>query len=268
MIRVEKRGRLGNQLFQYAFALAAARRLGTGFLYETDELARYFVLGNENGRRLHLPILRRREYVADDCDDPGQVLEELTDHTRYGGFFYAPGYFEPAAALVREHLTVHPWVEDAFRRAYGHLLERGYTCAHVRLTDFATYRDDVRLPPGYYCRALDRVAEPVVFVSDDIETVRKHFGDVPGARFEGHEEILDFLLIRHARTVITSNSAFSWWAAWLNESAEVIAPALWLGVNVGEEFPPGTIPPHWRQIAARVDGEGSGDDPAMGPVQG
>jgi hypothetical protein len=56
--------------------------------------------------------------------------------------------------------------------------------------------------------------------------------------------------------VISSNSSFSWWAAWLNRDARVIAPRLWLGLSVGEEFPPGTIPAGWEQIAGSDKGDG------------
>jgi hypothetical protein len=130
-------------------------------------------------------------------------------------------------------------------------------CAHVRLTDFFTYRDDVTLPPGYFRRALEALSTPlpVVFVSDDVATVRRTLADIPG-RFEQNDEITDFLLLRHSSVVITSNSSFSWWAAWLNEDARVIAPRHWLGLKQGVEFPPGTILPTWEQIPARAPTDG------------
>ena len=259
MIRVDKRGGLGNQMFQYAFGLTAAGELGTSFWYDTSELARYFVLGEHERRRPLLPPLRRREIVADDRDDPVAVLSSLTDRTVYGGHFYGAGYPAPAAAEVKEAFTVRGEAQASFRQSYGGLLTSGYVCAHVRLTDFFTYRDDVTLPPGYYRRALETLSTPlpVVFVSDDIATVRDTLADIPGMFEQNDEEITDFLLLRHASVVISSNSSFSWWAAWLNEDARIIAPREWLGLHQGAEFPPGTILPTWEQIPACAAEDGS-----------
>jgi Glycosyl transferase family 11 len=245
-------------MFQYAFGLTAAGELDTSFWYDTSELARYFVLGEHERRRPLLPPLRRREIVTDDRDDPVAVLSSLTDHTVYGGYFYGAGYPAPATAEVKEAFSVRGEVEASFRQSYRDLLAMGYVCAHVRLTDFFTYRDDVTLPPGYFRRALEALSTPlpVVFVSDDIATVRDTLADIPGM-FEQNDEITDFLLLRHASVVISSNSSFSWWAAWLNEDARVIAPRHWLGLNQGAEFPPGTILPTWERIPARAAEDGS-----------
>jgi hypothetical protein len=183
VIEVDRRGQLGNQMFQYAFAVAAAERLNTAFRYDTRELGLYFVLQGKP-RRPHLPLFRAREYFSDDRDDPAEILETLTNHTRYGGYFYGYGYSAPAANSVRKHFTVKPEITTVFSERYGDLLEEAYVCAHVRLTDFATYREDVRMAPDYYRRALERVGAslPVVFVSDDIATVRATLDDL-SARF-------------------------------------------------------------------------------------
>src|SRR6476659_4030216 len=101
-------------MFQYAFGLAAAQRLGTRHAYNAWTLERYFtvesrwinvakrcaVLGS-NG----LHGFDRREVVADDREDPDLVLESVTDRTRYGGHFYSERFFLPAASDVRTAFT-------------------------------------------------------------------------------------------------------------------------------------------------------------------
>jgi Glycosyl transferase family 11 len=243
-------------MFQYAFALTAAAAVGTSFWYDTSDLEPYFVLAAQRRRKPLLPPLRRREVVSDDCDDPATIIASLTDRTVYGGYFYGSGYVESASAPIRRAFTERRAVQESFGGRFGRLLASGYVCAHVRLTDFFTYRDDVTLSPDYYLRALDTLSPrlQVVFVSDDISTVRNTLSDVPAA-FESNDEITDFLLLRYATAVISGNSSFSWWASWLNEEGHVIAPRYWLGVARGVEFPPGTIPARWKQISGREDGD-------------
>ena len=56
-IAVEVRGRLGNQMFQFAFGLAASRQLGTDFVIADDVLTLENVRGNSSGGELKLRSL-------------------------------------------------------------------------------------------------------------------------------------------------------------------------------------------------------------------
>jgi hypothetical protein len=270
MIMVDKRGRLGNQMFQYAFGLAAAQQLGTRHVYDTSELEPYFALAErrlarEATRRAARLVERvadfhRREVSADDREDPDEILAGVTNRTVYGGHFYSEHFFRPAATAVRRAFRVHDAHFRRFEAKYASLLESGYICAHVRLTDFFTYREDVTLPPGYYSRALREVDEdlPVVIVSDEPDRVSAAFGSDPRLRVETNDEIIDFLLLRHASQVISSNSSFAWWAAWLNDMPQlrVIAPRWWLGIHDEVELPVRAIPEQWEQIKPRCPGDG------------
>lgn len=270
MIAVDRRGRLGNQMFQYAFGVAAAQRLRTCHVYDTSELERYFALLQPRAVRAalrevmkvsnRLRRFERREVVADDCEDPEQVLASVTNRTFYGGHFYSGAFFRPAAEAVRRSFRVLDIHLQRFEEKYAALLAHGYTAAHVRLTDFFTYRDDVTLPPGYYRRALAELDSdlPVVVVSDEPDRVRAALGSDPRIRIEANDEIIDFLLLRHATEVVSSNSSFAWWAAWLNDAPglRVIAPRWWLGLYLEREFPVRVIPEQWTQIAARLPEDG------------
>lgn len=270
MVAVDKRGRLGNQMFQYAFGLALAERLGTRCAYDTSELERYFALLGPRSVRAATRLtawavdrvfgLERREVVAEDREDPDELLESAADRTFYAGHFYSEHFFRPAAAAVRRAFRVRDVHLQRFEAKYAPLLERGYICAHVRLTDFFTYRDDVTLPPGYYRRALDALDGdlPFVVVSDDPDHVRAAFEPEPRLQVETNDEIIDFLLLTHATHVVASNSSFAWWGAWLNEGTEVrvIAPRWWLGLHDRVELPVKAIPEHWDQLEPRCDDDG------------
>jgi len=256
-------------MFQYAFAIAAARMLDTWFLYDTRDLSRYFAvprapIPNAAMKRLVRAsgrLLARREVVADERDEPEEVMASLTDRTAYGGHFYSEVFFRAAANEVRSRFQVRNEIRNRFMNRYAMLVKTGYVAAHVRLGDYFEYRDDVTLRPGYYRRAFEVLDSdlPIVVVSDEPERVRAAFANDPGVRVEANDEITDFLLLSHASHLISSNSSFAWWAAWLNENEDlrVIAPRWWLGMHEQREVPVRVMREGWQQLDPRRRDDGS-----------
>jgi hypothetical protein len=115
------------------------------------------------------------------------------------------------------------------------------------------------LPASYYLECLEEIAPtdgvPVVFVGDDFEGLEGDLAHIPGVRFERNDEALDLLLIANAASVVTSNSSFGWWGAYLNtgEGTRVLAPRHWLGFREGKELPHGVVPDRWEQITVRAE---------------
>jgi hypothetical protein len=274
MIFIEAQGRLGNQMFQYAFALAASRRLGTDFVMDDEELTRFFVLGGRShaGPAPDYPcvVLNNEDY-----DEPEEVLAALADERHYKGFFQSQRFFAGAAAEVRAAFRFRPELVDAFRERYDGLLERPYVCCHVRRTDYETFAGGIVLPASYYRRSLGRLAPaagtPVVFVGDNLDEVRAELGSLPGVRFEQNDAALDLQLVANAAAVVVSNSTFAWWGAWLNDrpGKRVLAPRYWAGFNhqtgwhrIGGaataprhrrdwEYPRGIVPDDWVSVPVR-----------------
>jgi hypothetical protein len=272
---------LGNQMFQYAFGLAAAHRLGTTFAVDESRLAALFVLGDRRQVAAvdveHYPTVRIG-FGDEDYNRPEELVAALQDNTRYIGFFQSDRFFADVAGDVREAFRLHPHHEDVFHSRYGDLLQRPYVCCHVRRKDYLTFAGGVALPTSYYERSLARLAQgretPVVFVGDDLTEVQTAFGHLENARFEQNDEALDLQLLINAQTVVVSNSTFGWWGAWLlgagGPSKRVLAPRDWLGFNRqigwarwsrhagasrhrvkrGWEYPPGIIPAGWTKVPA------------------
>lgn len=268
MIAVERRGALGNQLFQFAFGIATSARFGTSFVMADDTLRQLFTLGPYAGRlgrgrrALSYRLARRvRPYPVvrvsnTDFTSPRDVFDAFADRRHYEGFFQSEEFFASEAHRVREAYTPLPRHRKLFESCYGRLAHDRYICCHVRRGDYLQFLGGVALPVSYYAAALaslDSKDIPVVFVGDDLSEVRKVFAEHPNVSFEHNDEIVDLQLLAHAESVVASNSTFAWWGAWLGRpDRTVVAPRHWLGFKEGREYPPAIIPPRWRQIAVEA----------------
>jgi hypothetical protein len=268
VIRVHTDGRMGNQMFQLAFAHAAARRLGTRYVYARPpfkddilgpplwrlfdigewsrpqvRLARYAAFLARHGPRAQIVS------VAHD-EDPAEVIATLREGVVYTGFFQSEQWFAGYEDEVRAMFTPHPRFQAEFesrRRS-----DRPYVCMHVRRGDYLA-TGGWALPASWFVAALEAVPDvenyEVVVVSDDPVAVRQELRGIGDFRCEPNSMMVDLHLLMNADVVITSNSSFSWWGAWLNRrDAHVIAPQHWLGFAAGVEEPRGAIPDRWQQI--------------------
>jgi len=243
-------------MFQYAFGLAAADRLGTTLKIDDSGLRPLFVL--EPTRHAEDQGPEDVVTVANDSyEDPNEVMAKLTDETTYVGYFQSEEFFHSIADHVREVFRPREEHLSAFASLYADLARDGYVCCHMRRTDYHTFAGGVALPMSYYRSALSTLGAargtPVVFVGDDLDEARESFRDLSGARFERNDEAIDLQLLRQATAVVVSNSAFAWWGAWLNQrpGARVVAPRHWLGFRFGWEYPPHVIPSGWHQVRVK-----------------
>ncbi|MHB1569047.1 MAG: alpha-1,2-fucosyltransferase [Solirubrobacteraceae bacterium] len=271
MIAVPAGGRMGNQMFQFAFVYAASRRLATTFAFVAPRRASQrrelgpplwhtFELGSWHRRALRL----RREarlrlggaletVDVGQHEEPGDVLARLRDGVCYRGYFQSERWFADYEDDVRRLFTVRGPLLAEFRARYEP--RRPYVCMHVRRTDYLDTQAWA-LPTSYFHNALAAVPDcdryELVVVSDDPEAVRRELHDLP-VRCEARPAAVDLLLLTHATVVITSNSSFSWWGAWLNRrpGLRVIAPRHWFGFAHGVEEPARVIPSSWTTIDVR-----------------
>jgi hypothetical protein len=265
VITVEQEGRLGNALFQWAFAYAASRRLGTTFWLDERRVRSVFRLDPAPAatlRGLRVRVAWRTGGLAvrdvSGEENPDTVLAGLTDRTHYRGFFQSARYFAGYEQEIRRLLGFRSRYRRAFQVAHGDLA--GHVAVHVRRGDYAEYRGGTTLPDAWYRECLARIdavgRRPVCFVSDDLPYVCDRFADVPGARFVAASEAVDLQVLARADALVLSPSSFSWWGAWLNErSPQVLVPQGWIDFR-GEppaEYPSGVICPEWERVPVAVN---------------
>jgi hypothetical protein len=263
MIGVEFKGRLGNQLFQYAFLkyLKDQRKEWTYFFPNPHHayLGKYFELeGNDN------VLLGSKTYSAITRCLPALLrLKDLYFHNWVGpkpvavkNWRYYKGYYQ--TAYYYEHLSkplilnLKPEFKQQFQDKYGSLFTQNKTVVvHIRRTDYMNYGErkkrDISLPLEYFKARLDAIENidgyKVIFVSDDVQKVKEVFPEKENYIFSNNSEIMDFQLIQNADISIISNSTFAWWAAYLNSKKEkiVYAPKDWFGFRMGREHPKGIM---------------------------
>lgn len=273
MIAVRLEGRLGNQLFQYAFIYAAARKLNTLFYLdksiENFLLPQYFevkndficridekifsITGYKNIFRVHLKrifysalqriLFGRKKVIIDNAQSPVDVINSLTNGIMYEGHFHSETYFSDYSEEIEKLYKIRKIYADAFQLIKKELNpSKKIAVIHIRRGDYV--EQDIALPLSYYKRALDAIKDrdmEYVFISDDRTFVETEFKDIPGKYISTHNEIIDLQFLIHADACILSCSSFSWWGAWLNKNKnkQVFAPEYWLGFREKKEFPAG-----------------------------
>lgn len=126
-------------------------------------------------------------------------------------------YFKKCAAIIRERFGQNIGFTD-------------YNAIHVRLGDYVSSNFHTDLTQtDYYQRAVNLIPDKKFLVfSDDITWCIDNF-KIPNADLtfiENESELEDFNMMASCKTIITANSSFSWWAAWLcpNPTKRIITP--------------------------------------------
>jgi hypothetical protein len=252
-------GRLGNQLFQYAFLFAQARRLGTT-AFVNRELHGYRLRRYQLDCSGTIEHVSQREYrrllarhIVATVEEPSLRFEPtlLTapDACDYHGYFQSELYFAEFADDVRPLFALQS------TDAAGDWPQRIAACptdvvaVHVRRGDYlknpAVFANI--FTTDYYARAdqlmstlLGRPYLLLVF-SDDIPWCMAN-PLFPAERqvvyVSGNDASTDIYLQSLCNHHIIANSSFSWWGAWLatGEGQQVIAPATWFGPRGQQQF--------------------------------
>jgi len=130
---------------------------------------------------------------------------------------------------------------------------------HVRRGDYENLKDSFGLLDlSYYLRALNLFEQEqsrirIWIFSDSINEVKNEFEElnVHSVTWVGKESELTtaetLLLMSHAKRMVIGNSTFSWWAAYIGNEKEVIAPSKWYKNMTDPKF---LIPPNWKTISS------------------
>lgn len=267
MIRAVMLGRLGNNLFQYAFARTLAEHHGVPMLLsgawfnratwryvEPLRMLPAFANGRSRLTRAHSiparllrkivgkhpwelmgkPVIRERE--GDHSHDP-RLVEAPSDCVLFG-YFQSHHYFQSIEPIIRAELRTNDLgLERGHERDAEKLCDASSVAIHVRRTDYLQNRNLACCSETYYRQAMrqmrKRIGNPHFHIfSDDPKWCAATFTDddceVAGCG-DPFRPLVDLHLMSLAGHHIIANSSFSWWAAWLGKKPgqQVIMPDVW-----------------------------------------
>ena len=218
MITTELKGRIGNQLFQYAVCRIMSIKLNTDYAYWG-----WPWIGD---RFFNLPKLNKSKATTlfkEGLNKYNKELLNITDNTHIDGYWQSEKYFIGFEDEIRNWFHM----EDIE-------MDDNQCVIHFRAQD-GYLSDNYVLPVTYFDQAKEIIKKEnpnirFLVVTDNINMAKKYF---KGDTIISNNMKKDFRLIKSAKYKIISNSSFSWWAAWLNlpTSKMVIAPNRWMNYN-------------------------------------
>ena len=253
-------GRLGNQMFQYAFIRGMSKKHGYDFMIPHQSADRF-----DNYGLFECFELEGCKYTGEgifktlECRDTAfnqKFLDECTNNTNYSGVFQTEKYFTNATEELRKDYTFHKDILDPcqefidnvgdviflhIRRGNSNLVgKRGEKWSYQLLQDYHPL-----MKKEYYLEALSHFDESkkIIVLSDTIDWCKKQdwlqddrflFSDSSYEVFDDGASVpyIDLCLMSLCSGGIIANSSMSWWCAWLqNDRVKVVAPYPWYGAK-------------------------------------
>jgi hypothetical protein len=262
-------GGLGNQLFQIAAAYAYAKK----------EKGRLQLINKQNNEDRPVywnsVFYRMIQYITDslpsayECwNDPQccsyhPIPTYIENNIYLGGYYQSSKYFynDEIKREIRELFCPHPDVLQEVSRKYNYLIEHAdrVIVVHARRTDYLKNETNIMvhgpLNASYYKEAIQRmkakVKDPIwVLTSDDNQywTEIEIEKDIDSPIILMNEsDVNSFALLQQFKHYIISNSTFIWWAAWMADAPDVIAPSKWFGPWGPAQYED-IYEPHWERL--------------------
>ena len=257
-----KLGQLGNQMFQYAATLGAARYHGVTFTIPDHNEVLVDALGN----RLRIELFdcfdiepdnkgllkTDNVFVAKGFEFDSNIfnIDRRHDFTLYG-FFQTEKYFKHCEDEIRNQFKFKKEIVNECNNIIEESFDNPISL-HIRRGDFLINSGNhYNQSLDYYEEALSKFdsKRQVVIFSDDSKWCMKQelFSDdrflVSNATGPYH----DLYMMTQCSDFIIANSTFSWWGAWLANRGAVIAPKKWFGPNLKHNTKD-LIPDRWEII--------------------
>lgn len=240
---IGKRGQMGNQLFQIAAVVAAAKRSHATYVLPTIvkelPLAEIFPLAD-------VPIADLDPSISIKEFDTYEEIRVPSNGKVYDirGYRQSYHYFDEYRPEIRTVLAPDPLLVEKVRKTLG---KEPFIAVHVRKGDYEKWVHNLPLMQEfkackleYYREALKKVRDlsglkkaKVIVVTDSPKEVSQFLDKIhPDAKLSPMIEgirpmVSDFITLYLANALVISNSTFSWWAAYLMPGRKVICPSPW-----------------------------------------
>ena len=269
MNRLGNKGRLGNQMFQYASLVGIAKHLNydhcipnhsnVDFFHQNingttvtvnHQLQHLFKLNHLNGR---FGIVDGYEIDVHQHEFCEELFNECPDNSTLYGHFESYKYFQNAENEVRSDYTFKDDLLEVSKKFHEDNKLNLPVCITVRRGDFIKFQDHHSpCTEEYYfdCIKTLGVDRQYLIVSDDIEWCKKifigsNYSFVDIEKEEIRKAHLDMCIGSLCSDFIIANSTFSWWIAFLGigKNKKVFMPDPWFGYLLKDLDPSGYYPP-------------------------
>lgn len=232
-------GRLGNQMFQFAAAKAAALNCSAAFAIpvENHELNKHFNLNcKQYSLQQNSHLINKLKIYNETIFNYDSKIESIGDGTDLAGYFQSEKYFKKIEQEIRQDFNFKEDIKNncvtyinLFKEKHG----KEIVSLHVRRTDYVNLQNFHPLCTAeYYNNAMQQFKDAVYLVfSDDITWCKENLKNgnyIFSENKTAAEDLCSMSLCDHN---IIANSSFSWWGAWLNQNSnkKVVAPQRWFG---------------------------------------
>lgn len=249
------KGRLGNQMFQYASLVGIAKNMGyehcipdhsnATWFHRYDnkniitvyhQLQHIFKLDHLNGRFGLIDGYEIDVHQHEFCEE---LFNECPDNSSLHGHFESYKYFENADEEIRKDYSFKDQILEPALNFHTKYKTDSPVCINIRRGDFIKFQKyHAVCTEKYYFDCIEKlgVDRQYLIISDDIDWCKKIF---VGNNFIFNDEVRDEISKAHfdmcigslCSDFIIANSTFSWWMAYLsnNKNKKVYMPYPWFG---------------------------------------
>jgi hypothetical protein len=251
-------GHLGNQMFQYAFIKALAKKYNANFCIPPNEVfGRFYYqkLFSNIDECFDIKCDRRMEQYPSIRETFFHYDQELIDNIEGDhnlvGFFQSEKYFKDIETELRSNDFVF---KDDITQACKEIIDeyKGSISLHIRRNDFVTNPNHPLQSNQYYMDALEQFPKdlPVLVFSDDVAWCKNQemFSDDRFLISETENAYCDLYIMSNCDYHVMCNSTFSWWGAWLSNSKNVVAPKNWFSGDCAGHNTKDLYLPDWKLL--------------------
>ena len=267
MITCSLQGGVGNQMFQIAATIGAARTNDNEYCFSS--VNHYLPLQGRHVQNYKDNIFSKLNISDTDIQNISTFHNyressysynkiTLNKHNNYilNGYFQSEKYFSHISDEIKDLFSVPEHYKKSLTEKYMLEENTNFVSLHVRRGDYLKFSDiHPACTEQYYTKSIltinerDRIDKILIF-SDDIDWCKKAMNFSKKIIFvEEKYDYLELYLMFLCKHNILANSSFSWWSAWINNNPNkiVIAPKVWFGPK-GPQDTQDLIPDKWIVI--------------------
>lgn len=215
MIKIEYRGRFGNNLFTYAYSRIMAERFNLELI---SNLPREGYLKNTPNKKGN--VYTTEPITISDINDPNFISPDFSSPRTY----LIDGYFQDI-----KYYSDKSYIKTFFELPSLSFNENDIVM-HVRLSDYANFGElGTVLHPNYYIKALDLANfKDLYIVTDDPNNDYLRCFSHLSPIIISNKPDQDFKFLMGFKKIVIGNSSFSWWASYLGIASEIYTPSVWM----------------------------------------